>query len=243
MQPTLGWGPLWDATCATLMAFRDAPAPAGYTLRPEAAVGPPAISPDRRRYTFTVRPGLRFNDGSPLTAANFKRALERVRSPAMQSEGAALFSDVKEVSANGRQLRIELTAPAGDLQMRLALSYACPVPVDWPIVPAGVPLTVGSGPYYISNYDPNREIDVERNPYYRGHRRHRVDRIVLTMGGDLDSNVRAVEEERADVVGPSLPFELQESLARKYRVNRNQLFRFHGTVAYYLAFNTSRRLF
>src|SRR5262245_36859156 len=195
MQPTLGWGPLWDATCATLMAFRDAPAPAGYRLRPEAAAGVPALSSDRRTYRFTVRPGLRFSDGSPLRAVNFKRALERVRSPAMQSEGAALFSDVKEVSANGRQLRSELTAPAGDRQMRFALSYACPVRVEWPIVPAGVPLTLGPGAYYISNDDPNSEIDVERNPYYRDHRRHRVDRIVLTMGGDLDSNVRPVEEE------------------------------------------------
>jgi ABC-type transport system substrate-binding protein len=225
------------------MAFRDAPAPAGYTLRPEAAAGFPVISPDRRTYTFTIRPGLRFSDGSPLTAANFKRELWRVQNPAMRSEGAAWFSDVKHVSASGHRLRIELSEPSGDLLMRLATSYACPVPVDWGVDPAGVPLLVGSGPYYVHNYEPNREIVIQRNPFYRGRRPHRVDRIVITIGGDLASNIRAVEDKQAEVVGPSLPFEFQQSLAQKYGVNRKQLFRFPGTVAYYVALNTSRPLF
>src|SRR6516165_10080540 len=72
---------IWYATCATLMAFPDAPAPEGLLPQPEAAAGPPAISDDGRRYTFTVRRGLRFSDGSPLTAGNFARALGRVRNP------------------------------------------------------------------------------------------------------------------------------------------------------------------
>src|SRR5262249_34579827 len=92
-----GWGALWYPTCATLMAFRDAAAPAGYKVRPEAAVGLPAVSRDGRTYVFTVREGLRFSDGSRLTAANFEYALVRVLNPAMRSEGAGLFSDVWRV--------------------------------------------------------------------------------------------------------------------------------------------------
>src|SRR5262249_14724726 len=65
---------LFYATCSTLMAFRDAPAPAGYTVRPEAAAARPKISRDGRTYVFTVRKGLRFSDRSPVTAANFARA-------------------------------------------------------------------------------------------------------------------------------------------------------------------------
>src|SRR5689334_17755058 len=43
----------WYATCGTLTAFRDEPAPAGLTTRPEAAAGPPKISKDGRTYVFT----------------------------------------------------------------------------------------------------------------------------------------------------------------------------------------------
>src|SRR5262245_47732278 len=80
-----GWGSLWYATCATLMAFRDSAGPQGFELRPEAAVGPPEVSADRRTYVFTVRRGLRFSDGSRLTAANFEDALDRVTDPIMLS--------------------------------------------------------------------------------------------------------------------------------------------------------------
>jgi peptide/nickel transport system substrate-binding protein len=240
----LGWGALWYPTCATLTAFRDAPAPEGYTVRPEAAIGLPAISRDRRTYVFTVRQGLRFSDGSRLTAANFAYALGRVLNPAMRSEGAALFSDVKRVSARGPRLRIELSNPGADLLTRLALAYACPVPLGFPVDPAGVPLIgVGSGPYYVASYETGRLLVLERNRYYRGSRPHRVDRVVVTIGGDFGANIRAVEEGQADVAGGALPFELSESLARRYGVNRSQLFRIRGTVVYFLALNSSRPLF
>jgi peptide/nickel transport system substrate-binding protein len=246
LDPAVPRGPLgaiWHATCANLVAFRDAPAPEGYTVRPEAAVGLPAISRDRRTYVFTVRRGLRFSDGSRLTAANFAYALRRVLNPAMRSEGAAFFSDVKRVSARGRRLRIELRGRSGDLLTRLALAYACPVPLGFPVDPAGVPLMVGSGPYYVARNEVGRLLVVERNRHYRGSRPHWVDRFIVTIGGDSNANISAVEEGRADVFGGALPFEWQDSLARRYGVNRSQLFRRRGTVVHYLALNSSRPLF
>src|SRR5262249_23692205 len=134
----------WYATCATLTAFRDAPAPAGLTTRPEAAAGPPRVSADGRTYVFTVRRGLRFSDRSPRPAANLARALGRVLDPAMQSYWAYALSDVRRIRASGHRLVIELRGPSGDLTTRLALPFACPVPLGFPIDPAGVPLMVGS---------------------------------------------------------------------------------------------------
>jgi peptide/nickel transport system substrate-binding protein len=239
----LGWGGLWYSTCATLVAFRDAPAPEGYKLRPEAAIGFPAISRDGRTYVFTIRAGLHFHDGSPLTAANFAWALRRVLNPDMRAEGAALFSDVKRISPHGRWLRIELRKRSGDLLTRLALAYACPVPLGFPVDPAGVPLLVGSGPYYVARYETGRLIVLERNRHYRGSRPHRVDRVVITIGGDWNANIRAVEEGQADLEGASPPFEFLDRLAPRYGINKSQLFRIRGTVVHFLALNASRPLF
>jgi len=239
----LNWGGLWYATCATLVAFRDAAAPEGYTLRSEAAVGFPAISRDGRTYVFTVRRGLRFSDGSPLTAAHFAHALRRVLNPALRADAAALFSDVKRVSTHGRRLHIELNKRSGDLLTRLALGYACPVPLGFPVDPAGEPLVVGSGPYYVARYETGRLVVLERNRYYRGSRPHRVDRIVITIGGDFSANIKAVEQGQADLEGASVPLELQDSLAQRYGVNTSQLFRIRGTVVHFLALNASRPLF
>jgi peptide/nickel transport system substrate-binding protein len=242
-QSRLATAAIWHATCATLTAFRDAPAPAGLTTRPEAAAGPPQVFRHGRTYVFRVRRGLRFSDGSQLTAANFARALERVLNPVMGSRGALLFSDVERVSASGLRLRIELKRPSGDLTTRLALPYACPVPLGFPVDPAGVDLTVGSGPYYIARFVPDSTVVIARNPYYRGARPHHVDQVVITMGGDINTDITAVEDGRADVLQVGIPSELRSGLAQRYGVNRSQLFRVRGTSESALVLNTSRPLF
>lgn len=234
---------IWYATCATLMAFPDEPAPDGLIPQPEAAAGLPDVSRDGRTYVFTVRRGLRFSDGSPLMAANFARALGRVLNPAMGSPGAFLFSDVRRVSASGLRLRIELTKPSGDLTTRLALAFACPVPLGFPLDPAGVDLTVGSGPYYISRFVPDSQVVLARNRYYEGTRPHNVDRVVVTMSGDVDTDIKTVEDGRADVLGIEIPSELRSGLALRYGVNRSQLFRAGGLDTGALVFNTSGSLF
>jgi peptide/nickel transport system substrate-binding protein len=233
----------WYATCATLMAFPDAAGAAGFHVRPEAAAAPPRISRDRRTYVFTVRSGLRFSDGSPLTAANFALALRRVLDPAMQSDGAFLFSDVRQLSASGRRLRIRLKKPSGDLATRLALPLACPVPLRFPVDPAGVDLLIGSGPYYIARQDPSGMLVLDRNPYYRGMRPHRVGRIVISYGGDLDSDIQAVEAGRADVLGIEISRYDRDALAQRYGINKRQFFRIRGTTTDALVLNTSRPLF
>jgi peptide/nickel transport system substrate-binding protein len=234
---------VWYATCATLTAFRDAPAPAGLTTRPEAAAGPPQVSKDGLTYVFTVRQGLRFSDGSPLTAANFATALARVLDPAMQSYWAYVLSDVTRFRANGQRLVIELSRPSGDLTTRLALPFACPVPLGFPVDPAGVPLMVGSGPYYIASHDPDRSLVLARNPYYRGSRPHWVDRVVITVGGDLNANIQSVEQGDADVLGIEMPRDVRDSLVPRYGVNKQQLFRTLGNYTGALVLNTSRPLF
>ena len=51
---------LFYATCAKLLDYPDARAPAGSQLRPDVAAAMPSISADRRSYTFTIRSGHRF---------------------------------------------------------------------------------------------------------------------------------------------------------------------------------------
>jgi peptide/nickel transport system substrate-binding protein len=234
---------LFDWTCATLEIFADAPGQGAKTVVPEAAAGPPQVSRDGLTYVFTVEPGLRFSDGSALTAANFARALGRVEDPAMGSRGVGLYSDIRRVSASGRRLRIELSEPSGDLLMRLALPYACPVPLGFPVDPAGVDLTVGSGPYYVAQYVPGTSVEVLQNPYYRGTRPRHVAGLTLTVGGDINSDISAVENGDADVLWIEIPSYLIPGLVQRYGVNRGQLFRVSGIETAALVLHTSSPLF
>jgi len=88
-----GWR-LESATCAMLLGYPDKRGRASSRLYPEVARGFPKVSGNGKTYTFRIRGGFRFSDGSPLTAASYARAIERALSPKMQSPAATFFGDI-----------------------------------------------------------------------------------------------------------------------------------------------------
>jgi oligopeptide transport system substrate-binding protein len=66
---------------------------ANLVLRPALAAGW-TVEAGGRRVVFDLRPGLRFSDGSPLTAADVVRSWLRVIDPTVPSPLASLFDDV-----------------------------------------------------------------------------------------------------------------------------------------------------
>ena len=89
----IGWQMLY-AVNITLLNYPDKPAPEGTRLVAEAAAGFPRVTRDGKTYTFTVRSGLKFSDGSAVTAAAFKRAIERAADPQQASPAIAFLHDV-----------------------------------------------------------------------------------------------------------------------------------------------------
>ena len=240
----------WDieyATCAPLMIYPDTSAPRGSRPVPEAAAGPPTISADGRTYVFTVRPGLRFSDGSALTATNFAAAIKRATNPVMQSAAGVLLSNLSSVSPHGHTLRIVLKQPEGDLVEILALPFFCPVPANFPTNPAGTDLMVGSGPYYVASRVPNREIVLKRNRFYGGRRPHQPAVIDIQVGATADEQLAAAEAGSLDV-----PFDVQfqsfsdadiGKLVRRYGLGKRQFFLKPSAETFYLALNTQSPIF
>ena len=74
------------ATCLKLMNYPDANGAKGSQLIPEAAAGFPKVSNNGKTYDFNVKAGFtKFSNGQPVTAANFKAAIDRNADPKMQS--------------------------------------------------------------------------------------------------------------------------------------------------------------
>jgi peptide/nickel transport system substrate-binding protein len=70
-----------------------------------------------------------------------------------------------------------------------------------------------------------------------------VDRIVITVGGDLNANIQSVEQGDADVLGIEMPRDVRDLLVPRYGVNKQELFRTLGDYTGALVLNTSRPLF
>jgi ABC-type transport system substrate-binding protein len=241
---------LMDVSCALLLLRRpDLPPPAGYRPVPDVAAGFPTVTDGGKRYTFTIRPGFRFSDGSPLTARNFAAAIGRLRNPEVESPGAVFVKDVLSARAPAaNKLVIRLSAPSGDFLARLTLPFFCPVPLGLPNDPEGIgaPFS-GAGPYYVSSWTRGGELVAVRNTYYHGNRPQHVDRYVVreSDSADFSGPVREVERGEADWFAntPGVGIPIRGELIRKYGVNKSQYFVQRAPNIFYLALNTERPLF
>src|SRR3954447_4363691 len=115
-------------TAMPLVGFPEKAGAAGSQLYPIGATSFPTVSKDGKTYTFHIRPGLKFSDGSAVTAASYQRSWERILSPKMGSPlgvnlslqdavvGADKFlagkeSKISGISAKGNTLKFRLTKP------------------------------------------------------------------------------------------------------------------------------------
>jgi peptide/nickel transport system substrate-binding protein len=254
-----GWA-LLDTTCARLLAYPDKAPPAGFRLQPEVAAGFPAISSDRTTYTFKLRSGFRFSDGTPVRASAFARAITRMLAPEMHSPGVQYVRDIigagrvltgkadvpEGVVARGDTLVIRLTRPAPDFPQRTASTFFCAVPPSLPIDPEGRGAFPAAGPYYVAEYRRGERVRLARNPHYGGKRPHYVE------GFDVDLRVASPQEvlrrvERGDADwGHTLAgiyFDPALGLVDKYGIDRSQLYLRPGLTLRMLAFNSARPLF
>ena len=167
LDPALSYneasGALVDATCARLLGYSDTSLAKGLRLEPEVAAGFPRASSDRRKYTFTLRAGFRFDDGTPVRATAFANSIKRALAPALESPLAPYMRDIVGadrvrarktdaaigVVAHGLTLVIRLTRPVPDFLARTTV--LCAVPPTLPADPEGVNAPPAAGPYYVSD--------------------------------------------------------------------------------------------
>jgi DNA-binding SARP family transcriptional activator/ABC-type transport system substrate-binding protein len=258
------------ATCAKLMNYPDAPAPAGWRVAPEVASAPPSISADGRSYSFRLRPGFRFSPPSnqPVTAQVFRDTIERALSPRFgpKAVAAAFMSDVAGIAAyragraphvagitaHGDTLTIRLEAPAADLAARMALPYFCAVPAGTPIVANGLEGPIPTaGPYYLASHIDEVIAVIKRNPNYPGPRPQRLDAIVYRRpNAPTTDAISQIERGEADHVGEydaGVPLVANGPFAKRYGPpHRDGAPRFLVSPMLgidYLAFNARRPLF
>jgi peptide/nickel transport system substrate-binding protein len=255
---TATW-PIEDASCALLLRYAIGPPPiVHYRLVPEGAAGYPALSPDGKTYTFTIRKGYRFSTGAPVTAANYAREMNRILSPSIHSFAAQYLTDVAGAAAvrqgkartatgvrvAGDRLIIRLTKRVPDFPARMTMPYFCPVPKDLPLVPEGVgaPLP-GSGPYFIAEFIPGSRVLLKRNRYYHGPRAHHVDQIFVQVGEDSETTTSRVDAGEEDVALSTSPREKSAELLARFGTNKRQLYSIPSPTVFYVVMNTSRPLF
>jgi ABC-type transport system substrate-binding protein len=264
LDPALAYdAPGWQVLYMTnlmLLNYPDKPAPEGSRLIPDAAAGFPRISRDGKTYTFTIKPGLRFSDGSPVTAAAFKRAFERAANPQQASPATAFIHDVvgadvrsegkagsvSGVVAQGQKLTIRLVQANPTFLAEIAMPFFAAVKPEMAIDNHGLNVYPSAGPYRIASRAVGSQVVLERNRFYRGTRPANADRIVITTNTDVNQSLLQVRAGQIDYDQFGLPPTAHDDLSRQYGLHKGGTGRYFvntGINTTYLALNASRPAF
>lgn len=153
---------------------------------------------------FTLRDGVRFSDGTPMTSADVLFSYETLRDKGLSSFRAVIVQMVASAEVlDDRRIRFTFTP---DYPRRDVIQAVGGLPVfskadfqahDRDIAETSDLPYVGSGPYVFDSADMGRSVSWKRNPDYWGANlpinrgRHNFDRIRIEYFGDYDSAFEA----------------------------------------------------
>jgi YVTN family beta-propeller protein len=202
-----------------LVAYRRAGGAAGATLVANLATHIPAPTEGGKTYTFQLRPGIRYSDGSPVRPEDFRSSVERTfgstefplalfagvvgGAACLETTDACDLSRGIETSDDARTVTIHLTAPDPSFLFKLALPLASLVPAGSSVAAGNDQPPPGTGPYKIETADRGATLRLVRNAYFRvwasdarpdGY----PDQILLETGLPDNRRTEAVLDGEAD---------------------------------------------
>ena len=206
----------------------------GSQIIPALATGLPTASNGGKTYTFTLRSGLHYSDGTPIKASDVITALERdlkipwqaasfisgyVKGADAYAKGKAkTISGVKADDSSGK-ITVNLVAPFAPIVDIFALPGTAPVPPSTPAKNLASKGTIGDGPYMWSSISPDHSYVLVQNPKFdvpglpKGH----VAKIVYNVNANVLANAEQVLNNQADVFDPgdTLPPSILQQIKSK----------------------------
>lgn len=222
---------------------------------PALADGDPQISDDGLTYTVTLKDGLKWSDGSALTAKDFEYSWKRAANPTTASDYAYLYDlfakdgdDINvKASDDGKTLTWTLSAPCPYMMSLLAFPVFMPVPQaaveaasDWESNPGSWASEAGfvtDGAYTLKTWNHNESMVYVKNPNYYDAASVTMDELDFMLSSDDTAMLAAYNAGDLDYID-SVPNDEIAKLKSQpdFHVAENL-----GT--YYVGFNVNSALF
>ena len=161
-------------------------------------------------WTFKLRKGVTFHDRSPFTAKDVVATFKTILDPATASPGRNNVGPITDIVAvDDTTVLFKLSGAYADLPVAMAYTNAR-------IIPASIATgdlkslstkAVGTGPFKLVSYEPDRLIVVERNPNYYDPARPYLDRIEVQVFPDISAEGSAMIAGNIDIISTLQPTE------------------------------------
>jgi peptide/nickel transport system substrate-binding protein len=221
-----------------LITYKHASEEEGAELIPGLAKELPKVTNGGKTYTLFLREGLKYSNGEPIKAGDFKFAVERCfltnsgGSPFYTDiVGAEQFAKTKKGGISGIKVNektgeivINLVKPRGTFNNELGLMFVAPVPQNTPDEDQSAHPIPASGPYMITQSQPGRGWTYERNPFWAkdngkqmpeipsGH----VDKIEIEVLRNQSTQINDVESGKLNWIFDPPPTDRYQEVKEKF---------------------------
>ncbi|WP_189250245.1 ABC transporter substrate-binding protein [Streptosporangium pseudovulgare] len=250
----------------SLVTYKSEPGPASLQIVPDLATTVGEMSDGGRTWTFTLKDGLKYEDGSPVVAADVKYNVERSFAPELPGgpnyarlvltggekyRGPYRDGSLKSIETpDEKTIVFHLDRPVAEFPYYATLPTFAPVPRARDTKAQYDNRVFSSGPYKIDTYDRGKQLVLSRNEHWDPAtdpvRKALPDRVVVKQG--LRQSVivdRLIADQGEDRTAVTYADVNGESFA-KILTNPKVRARFHNEIrgcTDTLAMNTARAPF
>jgi peptide/nickel transport system substrate-binding protein len=195
----------------SLMMFKSAPGQEGATLVPDLAEAAGTPNADSTQWTYTLRQGVKFEDGTPVTSKDVKYAVERSLDKTTFPNGPTYFNDFLDLQGytspyqdpspdklglkaidtpDDRTIVFKLSKPFSGFDYFAQLPATIPVPQAKDTGSKYKEHVVSTGPYMFETNDLGKSFAMVRNPNWDQatdpNRKPLPDRIEVALNVNSD---------------------------------------------------------
>lgn len=201
----------------SLMGFAPEPGAKGTAVVPDLATAAGASNADKTEWTYTLKDGVKWEDGSAITSKDVKYAVQRLFATDVINGGPSSYftsllsdgsykgpyadpnGDLPSVTTpDDKTITFKLNKPFADFDFLMALPTAAPVPASKDTKADYGKKPFSSGPFKFDSFEPSKGTTWSRNTNWDQAtdtiRTPMVDKVTLTIVGepaDLDKRVLA----------------------------------------------------
>jgi peptide/nickel transport system substrate-binding protein len=202
------------------------------------------VSPDGLSYTFKLRQGVKFHDGTDFNAEAVKFNIDRQIPPkvtADMSYGPFVYGTVKNVEVvDPYTVKINLTQKNSAFLANLAMSLAAPIVSPKALTDGNnsvMETPVGTGPYKFVKWNKSENVILVRNDEYWGEKA-KTKNVIFRFITDNSARVLALNNGEVDLIDG-----IDATVVDQITKGGNKLFKEAGMNINYMAYNTTSKLF
>jgi peptide/nickel transport system substrate-binding protein len=172
------------------------------------------ISPDGKKYTFHLRPGVKFSNGQPVTAEDVKYSLDRFGNPkinAVMSSVALGYGTSKVIDPS--TIEFDLAKPVASFLYNISIFPAFILPKNL-VEKQGAAFykhPVGTGPFVVKDFVKGSHITFAKNPNYWEKGKPYLNTVRFNFATDSNSRILALRGNSAQIMD-GVPFSQISSL-------------------------------